>query len=73
MLAAISVAARSKEWVCGRSPAGIAGWNPAGGMDVFHQECCVSSGAGLCHGQIRRPVVSYRVWCVLSVISKSQQ
>jgi len=28
------VAARSKEWVCGRSLAGIAGSNPAGGMDV---------------------------------------
>jgi hypothetical protein len=25
----------SKAWVCGRSPAGIAGSNPAGGMDVF--------------------------------------
>jgi hypothetical protein len=24
-----------KAWVCGRSPAGIDGSNPAGGMDVF--------------------------------------
>ena len=27
-------AARSKAWVCGRSHAGKAGLNPAGGMDV---------------------------------------
>jgi len=30
----ISVAARSKAWVYGRSFAGIVGSNPAGGMDV---------------------------------------
>ena len=30
----ISVAARSKAWVCGRSLAGIAALNSAGGMDV---------------------------------------
>jgi hypothetical protein len=30
----ISVAARSKVWVYGRSLAGIVGSNPAGGMDV---------------------------------------
>jgi hypothetical protein len=30
----IPVAARSKEWVCGDSFAGIAGSNLAGGMDV---------------------------------------
>ena len=29
----IPVAARSKAWVCGRSLAGIAGSNTAGGMD----------------------------------------
>ena len=28
------MAERSKAWVCGRSPTGIAGSNPAGGMDV---------------------------------------
>ena len=28
------VAERSKAWVCGRSLAGIAGLNPAGGMDI---------------------------------------
>jgi hypothetical protein len=30
----IAAGARSKEWVCGRSLAGVAGWNPAGRMDV---------------------------------------
>jgi hypothetical protein len=30
----ITVAAGSKVWVFGRSPAGIVGSNPAGGMDV---------------------------------------
>jgi len=30
----IPVAARSKAWVCGRSFLGIAGSNPAEGMDV---------------------------------------
>jgi hypothetical protein len=30
----IPVAARSKAWDCGRSLAGIAGSNPAGGMDI---------------------------------------
>ena len=30
----VPVAARSKEWVCGRSLAGIAGSNPAGGIFV---------------------------------------
>ena len=29
-----NVAERSKAWVCSRSPARIAGSNPAGGMDV---------------------------------------
>jgi hypothetical protein len=30
----LPVAARSKAWVCGRSNAGIAELNPAGGMEV---------------------------------------
>ena len=30
----VKVAARSKVWVCGRSPAGIVGSNPAEGVDV---------------------------------------
>jgi hypothetical protein len=31
----IPVATRYKAWVCGRSFAGIAGWNTAGDMNVF--------------------------------------
>ena len=58
------MADRSKAWVCNRSPAGIAGSNPAGGMDVCC-ECCVLSGRGLCDGPIPCPEESYRLWCVI--------
>ena len=34
ILMPIPVVERSKAWVCSHSPAGIAGSNPAGGMDV---------------------------------------
>jgi hypothetical protein len=34
-LGPVPVAARSKAWVCGRSFAGIAGSNLAGGMDIY--------------------------------------
>ena len=37
----ILVAARSKALVCGRSPVGITGSNPTGGMDFCILECCV--------------------------------
>ena len=37
----IPVAARSNARVCGRSLAGIAGWNPAGGTDVLSLESVV--------------------------------
>jgi hypothetical protein len=30
----IPLAAQSKTWICGHSPVGIAGSNPAAGMDV---------------------------------------
>ena len=60
----VPVAARSKAWVCGRSPAEIVGSNPTGGMDVCF-ECCVSSGRGLCDELIPRPEESYRLWCVV--------
>jgi len=33
-LVQVPVAARSKAWVCGRSPGEIVGPNPTGGMDV---------------------------------------
>jgi len=63
----IPAAARSKAWVCGRLPAGIAGSNPAGAWDVSC-ECCVLSGRGLCVGLIIRPEDSYRVWRVCVIV-----
>jgi hypothetical protein len=39
----IPVAVRSQTWVCGRSPAGIAGSNPAGGIDVMCWQVEVSA------------------------------
>jgi hypothetical protein len=38
----VAVAARSKAWVRGRSPAEIVGLNPAGGIDVclLSVVCC---------------------------------
>jgi hypothetical protein len=66
------VAARSKTWVCGRSFAGIAGSNPAEGMDVCC-DCCVVSGTGFCFGLITRPEKSYRARarvCVCACVSE---
>jgi len=57
----ISVAARSTAWVCSRSPAGIVGYNPVGGM-VVSCECCGLPGRSLCVRLITRPEESYRVW-----------
>ena len=62
----IPVAERVKASVCGRSPAGIAGSNPAGGHGcLVCCECCVLSGTGLCAGPIPRPEESCRLWCVI--------
>jgi len=58
-----TMAARSKACVCGRSLAGIAGSNPAGGMDVSGERC-VLSGRGLCVGLVTHPEETYRGWCV---------
>ena len=60
----VPVAAPSKAYVCGRSPAEIVGSNPTGGMDVCC-ECCVLSGRGLCDELITRPEKSYRLRCVV--------
>ena len=61
----IPVAARSKEEVCGRSPAEIAGSNHTGvgGDGCVCCECCVLSGH--CDMLISRPEESYRLWCVV--------
>ena len=53
-----------KEWVCGRSLAGIVGSNPAEGRMFFSCECCVLSYRGLCVGLIARTEDSYGVWFV---------
>ena len=60
----LPVASRSKAYFCGRLFAGIAGSNPAGGMDVVCCECCMLSGRGLCVGLITCPEESYRLRCV---------
>ena len=61
----VPVAARSKAWKRGRSLVGIAGSNPAGGLDVCC-ECCVLSGRGLCDEPITRLVEPFRVCeCVI--------
>ena len=65
------MAARSKAWVCGRSPAEIVGSNPTGDMDVCCEHC-VLSGRGLCDGLITRPEESYRLWCVVCDLEKPQ-
>jgi len=62
----VSVAARSKAWVCGRSPTEIMGLNPTAGMDIcLLWVLCVLSGRGLCDEPITRPEESYRLWCVV--------
>jgi hypothetical protein len=58
------VAARSKVYVCCRSPTEIVGSNPTTDMDIC-RECCVLSGMGLCDELITRPEGTYRMWCVV--------
>ena len=55
----VPVAARSKEWVSGRSFIGILVSNPAGYMEVCLSECCVLSGRGLYDGPITCPEKSH--------------
>ena len=61
---AIALAERSKVRVCSRSLAGIAGSNPATGMDVSC-ECCVLSGRGIRDKPILLSEESYRLCCDL--------
>ena len=61
------MSARSKAYVCGRSPAEIMGSNPTGVMDVC-SECSVLSGRGLCDELITRQEGSYRLWCVVMCV-----
>jgi len=57
----MTVSARSKAWICGRSLAEIAGSNSVEGMDSVFYECCLLSAEGLCDGQFPIPEESYRV------------
>ena len=60
------MAARSKAWVCGRSPAETVGSNPTGGIDICQLwVLSVLSGRVLCDELITRPEESYRLWCVI--------
>jgi len=59
------VAARSKAYVYGRSPAGIVGSNPTGAWIIVCCECCVLAGRGLCDELINRLDESYRLWSVV--------
>jgi len=52
-VAPILVAARSEAWVCGHSPAGIVGLNPAGAMAVSCK-CCLLSGRVICDELFQR-------------------
>jgi hypothetical protein len=59
-----SATARSKAYVCGRLVAGVAGSNPAEGIDVCLLCLCVvlsCAGRDLCDGPITRPEESYRM------------
>jgi hypothetical protein len=53
-LGPIPMAALSKAQVCGRSYAGIASSNSAGGVDIFCERCLLS-GRGLWVGLITLP------------------
>ena len=59
------MAARSKVWVCGLSPAEMWVRMPSGAWMFVYCECCVLSGRGLCDELTTRPEESYRLWCVV--------
>ena len=66
LISPVPVAARSKAYVCGRSPVEIVGSVPTGGAWMFVCcECCVLSGRGLYDELITRLEESYRLWCVV--------
>ena len=58
------MAARSKAYICGRSPAEFVDSNPTGAMNICW-EYCVFSGSGLCDELFTSPVESYRMCCVV--------
>ena len=56
----VPVAARSKAWVYGRSPAEIVGSNSTGIWMTSSCECCLLSGRDPCDWLIHRPEETYR-------------
>jgi hypothetical protein len=58
------VAARSWAWVCGRSLAGIPGFESRRGHGSMSCACRVLSGRGLCAGLITRAEECCRVWYI---------
>ena len=62
------MATRSKAWVCGRSLACVAGWNPPAAR--FLPLVSAVSGRSLCVGLITGPEETYRVCvCVCVCVS----
>jgi len=59
----MTLAARSKACVGGRSHAGILSSNPPETWMSVSFEYCVLSGGGLCVVPIALPEESYRLWC----------
>jgi hypothetical protein len=62
------VAARSKAWVCGRLPSGIAGLNPAGGhgcLSVVSVVCCQVEVSATGQSLIQRSPTEYVYVCVI--------
>ena len=55
--------ARFKAWVCGHSPVGILGSNPAGAWMSVSSECFMLSGRGLCNVLITLPCVVCLIVC----------
>jgi len=69
-------AGRSMEWVCDRSLAGVAGYIPAGEMDVCLSvccECCVMSRRRVCDRPVPRPEESYLVVCLSVTVQQDDE
>ena len=68
----MTVLARSKAWICGRSPAEITGSNSVGGMDSVFCDCCVLSARCLCDGPFPIPGNRVHVCVCVCVCDKMQ-
>jgi hypothetical protein len=69
----IPVVARSKAWVCGRTLAGVAGSNPAGGHRCLSLvKCCVLSGRSLRRADHSSRAVLPSVVCLSAIVKPRQ-